>query len=134
MHRININVVIVSFKYKVFILYIKGKIKVFLKFICYLFVIWIDSEKELLKFIKELNKSTEKPYSILSIPKQTRSRWRIRHLLAKPTNRMRDIKITNFDADQSIWDKIEKSSKTLQEKNSLVSVFACFFLTDFAKV
>ena len=34
---------------------------------------------------------------------------------------------------QNIWNKWEKSSKTGQEKKSLVSIFACF-LTAIAKV
>ena len=32
----------------------------------------------------------------------------------------------NFNPGQSIWNKIEKSSKTGQEKKSLISSFACY--------
>ena len=43
-------------------------------------------------------------------------------------NRQRD-----YNPWQNIWNKIEKSSKTGQDKESLISAFACFF-TAIAKV
>ena len=39
----------------------------------------------------------------------------------------------NYNPGQNIWKKIEKSSKTGQDKKSLISAFACFF-TAIAKV
>ena len=39
----------------------------------------------------------------------------------------------SYKPGQNIWNKIEKSSKTGQEKKSLISTFACF-LTGIAKV
>ena len=39
----------------------------------------------------------------------------------------------DFNPGQSIWNKIEKSSKTGQDKKSLISTFACF-LTATAKL
>ena len=41
--------------------------------------------------------------------------------------------ILNYNPGQSIWSRIEKSSKTGQDKKSLMSTFACF-LTATAKV
>ena len=38
-----------------------------------------------------------------------------------------------YNPGQGIWNKMEESSKTGQEKKNLVSVFACF-LTDIDKV
>ena len=38
-----------------------------------------------------------------------------------------------YNPGQNIWNKIEKSSKTGQDKKSLISTFACF-LTAIAKV
>ena len=38
-----------------------------------------------------------------------------------------------YNPGQNIWNKIEKSSKTGQDKKSLISTFACF-LTATAKV
>ena len=32
-----------------------------------------------------------------------------------------------YNPGQNIWNKIEKSSKTGQDKKSLISTFACFF-------
>ena len=32
----------------------------------------------------------------------------------------------NYNPGQNIWNKIEKSSKTGQDKKSLISTFACF--------
>ena len=40
---------------------------------------------------------------------------------------------SNYNSGQNIWNKIEKSSKTGQDKKSLISTFACF-LTAIAKV
>ena len=41
--------------------------------------------------------------------------------------------LTKYNPGQNIWNKIEKSSKTGQEKESLISTFA-WFLTAIAKV
>ena len=38
----------------------------------------------------------------------------------------------NYNPGQNIWNKIEESSKTGQEKKSVISTFACF-LTAIAK-
>ena len=43
------------------------------------------------------------------------------------------IFLRNYNPGQSIWSKIEKSSKTGQDKKSLMSTFACFY-TVVAKV
>ena len=34
-----------------------------------------------------------------------------------------------YNPGQNIWNKIEKSSKTGQDKKSLISTFACFLIT-----
>ena len=39
----------------------------------------------------------------------------------------------NYNPEQKFWNKLEKFSKTGQEKKSLISTFACF-LTAIAKV
>ena len=39
----------------------------------------------------------------------------------------------DYNSGQNIWNKIENSSKTGQDKKSLISAFACF-LTAIAKV
>ena len=39
----------------------------------------------------------------------------------------------DYNSNQSIWNKKEKSSKTGQEKKSFISTFACF-LTAIAKL
>ena len=44
-----------------------------------------------------------------------------------------EILIINYNPQQNIWNKTEKSSKTGQDKKSLISTFACF-LTATAKV
>ena len=41
--------------------------------------------------------------------------------------------VLGYNPGQDIWNKIEKSSKTGQDKKSLISTFACF-LTAAAKV
>ena len=43
------------------------------------------------------------------------------------------VVIIFYNPGQNIWHKIEKSSKTGQDKKSLISTFACF-LTATAKV
>ena len=43
------------------------------------------------------------------------------------------VNVCAYNPVQSIWNKIEKYSKTEQEKKSLVSIFVCF-LTSIAKV
>ena len=46
---------------------------------------------------------------------------------------IKHIKCQNYNPGQNIWNKIEKFSKTGQDKKSLISPFACF-LTATAKV
>ena len=38
-----------------------------------------------------------------------------------------DIPILIYNPQQNIWDKIEKFSKTGQDKKTLIFTFACFF-------
>ena len=50
------NIFMADFELKYIYPYIKGKTKKFLRFIDDLFMIWVDSEQELLDFISDLNK------------------------------------------------------------------------------
>ena len=43
------------------------------------------------------------------------------------------LRLDTYNHGENIWNKIEKSSKTGQDKKSLISTFACF-LTATAKV
>ena len=51
------NILMANFESKYICLYIKDKTKMFLKFIDDLFMIWTDSEQELLDFMSDLNKN-----------------------------------------------------------------------------
>ena len=51
------NILMANFESKYICLYIKDKTKIFLRFIDDLFMIWTDSEQELLDFLSDLNKN-----------------------------------------------------------------------------
>ena len=64
------NIFMADFELKYIYPYIKGKTKMFLRFIDDLFMIWVDSEQELLDFISDLNKKHLRSNSNSSTHKQ----------------------------------------------------------------